>query len=327
MESTDRLGIEAARLRAAALTPATHNGYGTGVRSFLLFSKSPTLPKPPSGFVLERFCAYLVVDKSLAYKTVKLYLCGIRNAYIEAGYGDILKDKHRLQLTLRGIRKQTPAATRVRLPITARLLHALLNSLDKSLFGYHTDTMLSCLLSVGWFGAMRCGEFVTNRGGFDENKDLCVGDVTFHCDGSDSRRHVRLHLKFSKSDPYGSGVDIVLFEIGGSRCPYKRMCVYHKLRTMGKCSAKSPLFVNTAGDALCRAEYLYYLKTLLTSVGLDPKLYTGHSLRRGMATECCNRGISDAVIGQMGRWKSDSYKSYIDNPLTAICQAQMCLAL
>ncbi len=327
MESVDRLDCVAAGLRATALTAGTMKGYETGVKSFLQFSKSLTLPEPPSERILERFCAYLAVDKCLVYKTIKLYLCGLRNAYIEAGYGDILEDKHRLQLTLRGIKKQSPASNRVRLPITSRLLHAMLNSLDKGLFGYHVDIMLSCLLSVGWFGAMRCGELVSHRGGFDKNKDLCVNDVTFHSYTSAGRRHVQLHLKFSKTDPFGSGVDIILFETGGTLCPYRRMCVYHKMRTVGKNHADSPLFVNAVGEALCREEYLHLFNTLLTSVGVDHKLYNGHSLRRGMATECCNKGISDALIGQMGRWKSDAYKCYIESPLTAICQAQMSLAL
>ena len=326
MESTNRLDNAASRLRAAALTKCTKSAYETGVKSFLNFCKKPALPDPPSEEMLEHFCAYLAVDKCLVYATVKLYLCGVRNAYIERGYGDILKDKHRLQLTLRGIRKQTPAPARVRLPISSRLLHSMLNSLDNGLFGYHVDKLIACVLSVGWFGAMRCGEFVSPRGYFDENKGLCMEDVTFHRDAVAGRRNVRLHLKFSKSDPYGAGVDILLFEIGGNLCPYRRMREYLDMRSVGKSSPKSPLFVNAAGSALCRAEYLHFLNTLLTAAGVDNKLYNGHSLRRGMATECCNRGISDAVIGQMGRWKSDSYKGYIENPLNAVCQAQMRLA-
>jgi integrase len=327
VETTDRLDNAAARLRAAALTTGTRSAYETGVKSFLCFCKKPTLPEPPSEQMLERFCTFLAVDKCLVYRTIKLYLCGIRNAYIERGYGDILKDKHRLELTLRGIRKQTPATTRIRLPVSSRLLHTMLTSLDKGLFGYHVDKLLACVLSVGWFGAMRCGEFVAPRGCFDENKGLCVEDVTFHRDTVAGRRNLKLHLKFSKSDPYGTGVDILLFEIGGTLCPYKRMRDYLDMRTVGNITAKAPLFVNAAGEALYRSEYLRFLNTLLKAVGVDHSLYNGHSLRRGMATECCNRGISDAIIGQMGRWKSDSYRVYIENPLNAICQAQMCLAL
>ena len=54
------------------------------------------------------------------------------------------------------------------------------------------------------------------------------------------------------------------------------------------------------------------LKSHLVSMGYDPKLYSGHSFRRGAATWALQVGIPTEVIQVLGDWKSESYKNYID---------------
>ena len=46
-------------------------------------------------------------------------------------------------------------------------------------------------------------------------------------------------------------------------------------------------------------------------IGLGGSKYLGHSFRNGAATTVVEKGISDATIQILSRWKSDAYKRYI----------------
>ena len=77
----------------------------------------------------------------------------------------------------------------------------------------------------------------------------------------------------------------------------------------------SPLFSGyERGSALSREHFITRLKALLSSLGLDSARYSGHSFRRGAATSAAVAGYSDNEIQQLGRWRSDAYKLYIDLP-------------
>ena len=54
------------------------------------------------------------------------------------------------------------------------------------------------------------------------------------------------------------------------------------------------------------------LRNSLKGLGLSGH-YSGHSFRRGAATSAREAGLSDDEIQFLGRWKSDSYKLYIDS--------------
>ncbi|KAJ6536092.1 hypothetical protein B0H19DRAFT_914985, partial [Mycena capillaripes] len=50
----------------------------------------------------------------------------------------------------------------------------------------------------------------------------------------------------------------------------------------------------------------------LEAAGLNPSLFAGHSFHRGAANEAAAAGYSDYEIQLLGRWRSDSYKLYIE---------------
>ena len=82
----------------------------------------------------------------LAYTTIKLYLCGIRNVYIELGKGDTFmignKPVLKLQLLLKGIKKAKRQSILTRFPIAGDLLHAMCNMLSHPLFGPYLDALM-----------------------------------------------------------------------------------------------------------------------------------------------------------------------------------------
>ena len=56
------------------------------------------------------------------------------------------------------------------------------------------------------------------------------------------------------------------------------------------------------------------LRLALTSCGLNSSRYKGHSFRIGAASFAADRGMSDAQIRALGRWKSSAFLKYIRLP-------------
>ncbi len=53
-------------------------------------------------------------------------------------------------------------------------------------------------------------------------------------------------------------------------------------------------------------DLLASMQELVSGIGLDPREYTGHSLRRGGATALANARVDKGIIKELGRWKSDA---------------------
>ncbi len=69
-------------------------------------------------------------------------------------------------------------------------------------------------------------------------------------------------------------------------------------------SDSGPLFIFSDGTPLTQAQFVENVKTALEAAGVDSSPYSGHSFRSGAATK---RGIGDATIKTLGRWKSNVY--------------------
>ena len=64
------------------------------------------------------------------------------------------------------------------------------------------------------------------------------------------------------------------------------------------------------GEVFSASMITQALRAILSDQGLGGH-YSGHSIRRGAATEAGNAGLPDSTIQLLGRWKSDSYKLYV----------------
>ena len=113
-------------------------------------------------------------------------------------------------------------------------------------------------------------------------------------------------LNYKHSTP-GTNYTISIEQNPGNNCPVQAMACYLKVR--GK--VPGPLFCNQDGQPVLRSQFTSELNTVLSFCGLNPALYKGHSFRIGAATSAAERGLSDAKIRQLGRWKSNAFHKYI----------------
>ncbi len=114
-------------------------------------------------------------------------------------------------------------------------------------------------------------------------------------------------LRYSKTDQFGSGG---LGRTGQTLCPIAAVLSYLAVHP----NHPGPLFVSPAGIPLSRGHLVAAVREALHSHGIDTSLYSGHSFRIGAATTAAQAGIGDAVIKQLGMWKSSAYSTYIRLP-------------
>ena len=97
-------------------------------------------------------------------------------------------------------------------------------------------------------------------------------------------------------------------------------------------AADAPAFVFPGITQLMPLKYPQFVKRLrglLARLGLPHQRYAGHSFRRGGATYALQAGLPADVIMQLGDWKSDAYRAYLDIPLEfkAMCVEKMAQSL
>ena len=299
------------RLFRQRIASSTVSSYLTGWRCYISLCTQYWLhPLPLIKSSLCRFVAFLCA-RSLSPQTVSVYLNACR---ISSGLPDpLLSSFTQLSYVLKGMRRFSPRAKRVRLPITPEILGAIWDkwSVDPASFN---RTLLWAAFCLAFFAFLRAGEFTCpSWAGFDDSVMLSLVDIAV--DSHSNPSHLSVWLKRSKCDPFAQGITLY---VGRS---YSKLCaVSAVLSYLAVCpQVPSPLFFFQDGSVLSRHRLVSELSNALLSIGLDPSPYRGHSFRIGAATAAARAGFSESLIQTLGRWKSSAFQSYIRTSREQIC--------
>lgn len=166
--------------------------------------------------------------------------------------------------------------------------------------------MLWAAATLAFFGFMRSGELtVPSTGGFIPGVHLSWQDVA--TDSLMEPTVLKVRLKMSKTDQMRQGCTLVVGRTGSKLCPVAAVLGF--MAASGR--RQGPLFQYASGKPLTQAGFVVELKSALERQGVCSEGYSGHSFRIGAATTAAEVGIGDAVIQQLGRWKSAAYKGYV----------------
>ena len=196
---------------------------------------------------------------------------------------------------------------RIRLPITPPILDKLRDHWQAT---EHPNKL--CLWAVSalcFAGFFRLGELLPLSDS-QSAVHACIqwSDVTV--DNAQAPTIVWTHLRHSKCDQFGKGVDIYVGKIGSPRCPVVAVVAYMAARGPGP----SPFFIDHEKKPLTKPRFISELRTALSAVGLEQASFAGHSFRIGAATAASRAGLSDSIIQILGRWSSAAFLSYIRTP-------------
>jgi len=197
-----------------------------------------------------------------------------------------------------------------KLPITCAILKQLLEASSHASLLERLNFEAS--VTSAFSGFLRCGEF-TVRGSktFDASINITRSCVQFF-PSLESPSHVVLTVPSSKTDPFRKGVAITI-----ASAPGARTCAVYALKSLFQYDPRppeAPLFAQVDGGPLSRGQFITKVKAGLTTAGFDAAKFSGHSFRRGAASSAAAAGFSDYEIQQLGRWRSDAYRLYLDVP-------------
>jgi hypothetical protein len=287
-----------------SLRANTHKTYGSHQRTFIAlcteFNINPSLPLSE-----DSLCLVVAAYASRGHKitTVPGFISALANHALNHRLGPLPRGVRFDQL-IAGLRNyyghQNVAVPKV--AFTMMDLVAFYPHFDRSTFEGARD-WCACLLA--FFGLLRVGEYTDGQ--------LRLQDVRLTSWG------VSLLIPFSKTTLIPTQVDIV--SRSDFLCPARAASDYLSFFTrLSGLSLRptNPFFISrlsSGNTPLSSVEFINRVRAVILTAlpGRDPEAYAGHSFRRGGTTALKLAGVSDSVIQQHGRWKSDAYRAYIDS--------------
>ena len=281
--------------QSLGVAPSTRRTYRAGVRSYQQFCDRFNIQQfPAASLTLRYFCTSIA--QRVSYKTIKVYLAGIRLEHLERGLHDPTDDKL-LQLLCTGIKRSQETTTHSRLPITIDLLRSLKAQLrNDASYSLLEKRLLWSAFTLAFYGFLRASEFTSSS--------LQWLDIQF------STTTITIDLRQSKTDPFRQGHTIAIQATSTSTCPVQAINCFAEVSTLRSGS----LFYGGRFTPLSRDQLTEVLRHLLQQAGHQQHLYSSHNFRIGAATTAAAAGLPAWLIKSLGRWSSDAYQTYIQCP-------------
>jgi len=139
--------------------------------------------------------------------------------------------------------------------------------------------MIWAAATLCFFGFFRSGEItVPTEKAFDSTKHVAWGDAAI--DSTEDPQLLKVHLKTSKSDQLGKGVDVLIGKTGGLLCPVTAILQYMAIRG----SKEGIFFQFQDGHPLTKSLFTSKVREVIKATGLPEQNFAGHSFRIGAAT-------------------------------------------
>lgn len=264
---------------------------------------SPILPVSPNTIAL--FIAYMF-DKQYAPSTVSSYVSALSFAHKFLGFDDPTKAFFVTQI-LKGYLKQGSRLDS-RLPITLPILHKLLDSACKLAICRYQVCQFKAMCYTAFYAFLRVGE-MTSASSVVSPSPIQIGQLIKLID--DHGGPVPLKIVFANyKHSYNQRPFSIVIARHPRFCPVQLLLDYLALRS----NQLGPLVANMDNPSLSTIFFEDILRLALTSCGLNPSRSKGHSFRIRAASFAADRGMCDAQIRALGRWKSSAFLKYIRLP-------------
>lgn len=288
-----------------ATAPNTRRAYASDWNAFVLWCQrvgQPALPADPA--VVACYIRELADTHKPA--SVRRAMSAIAQYHDAAGFEKPTTRKV-VTDTWRGIRREHGVAQAHKAAATADVVTQLVADLPDDLGGMRDRA----LLLLGYAAALRRSELAA----------LTVEDLAF-VDGG-----VEVTIARSKTDQDGEGRTLPVSRgaNGPNTCPVRSLQAWLSASgiTTGYVFRWMRRGGNLQDEPMTPASVARIIKQAAEGAGLDPALFSGHSLRRGRITSLARAGVAERHIMEHSRHKSERVmRGYIeqatiwDNPAT-----------
>ena len=199
-------------------------------------------------------------------------------------------------------------------PLSPQLLNRVHDMLDLS---KPVDAVLWALVLLAFFTLSRKSNLVvTGNKKFDRSKQLCRSDVLV-CEIG-----LLVQFRWSKTIQYGGRVLLIpVLSIPNSPlCP---LVAYTNMLRLVPAQGSDPAFgvnVDSTYHPVTYQMLQRFIKTSVAKLGLDPGLFSSHSLRRAGASWAFRARVPEELIKTQGDWASQVYLRYLEFSLSERCQ-------
>lgn len=278
-------------------------------RAWVLFRKFSIamfghfLQLPLSVTTVALFVAHLHCIK-LSNRTISTYLSAVAYAHKLLQMPDPTAN-FLITTLIRGSQRLSPSYD-LRLPITVPVLNQLIRSLGYTSQSFFHRVLYTAMFLFAFSTFARCGEIAfsshQSKNNLVQFEDVHLTYDTTH-DIPTSVNVVFRHFKHNYGKPHE-----ISFSHGHTEVsPVSALATYLK----GRGTHPGPLFSLSTGSPVPRSMFDGQLRKCLQFCGLDCSRYKSHSFRIGKASDCAQRGHSDAYIKSVGRWHSNAFQKYI----------------
>ncbi len=268
----------------ASVSGATKTAYQSDLAKFIGWGGTI----PCSDATLAAFIANHAVSHAPA--TLARWISSIAKAHRASGLPSP-STSELVKATLRGIRRTHGTAQKQAKPLLRDDLFAILEVMGDCT----KDRRDRALLLLGFAGGFRRSELT----------GLDLTDIEF------VRQGLIVHLRRSKTDQDGEGRKIGIPFGRGRWCPVTavRQWLETAMLTDGPLFRLVDRHGTISSDRLSSEAVCLVLKSRLERAGIDPKGFSGHSLRAGFATSAAQAGVSAQKIRQQTGHTSDEMLS------------------
>jgi len=265
---------------AAASSENTRRAYKGDWAAFMAWCEvAGRTPLPAEPETLADYLASMA-DGGYAAASINRRASAIARAHRLAGFETPLRGV--AAETMSGIRRTLGVApTRQAAPVTVTDLRAMIAELPSDIRGIRDQA----LLLVGFAGALRRSELV----------GLDVADIL------ETDAGTLLTLRRSKTDQEGEGRQVAI-PYGSRRqsCPVRSLRYWLELSDISGGAIFRPIDKggNVAMSRLSDRSVALIIQRAAKRAGLDQAVFSGHSLRAGLATAAAAAGVSEADIAR-----------------------------
>ena len=292
--------------QAAAFRPGTRLAHRRALKLFIAFSLWYRQPyfKPSNPHVLA-FIQYLTSFLK-SPSSVRNIVSSLSTSYKRIGWDPAPFTTYYVAAALKSIEVNSRHMPDQKDGILPDQLDALISAI----LWQTKDYTLVCVLAFGFAGFFRQSNMVPRSAKeFDPTRHFTQADVTHTKEG------LTVTVKWTKTlQKYKDATAVYLPPITGrSCCPV--MAYRSMLITAPTAHPAQPLFSFQDRTPMTLRCVNRHLTQGLKTIGLDPKAYSLHSLRRGGASAVWGSGVANPTdIIRHGTWSSDSWRAYAHRP-------------
>ena len=243
--------------------------------------------------------------------SIECYMSALKHDNQMFGFSnDVFKDR-RYKILRRGLKRragQNGVHPVKRFALTVSSVKKVLHTFSDT---KSIDIRDKALLLLSFFGLFRRSEVT-----FTPRKDKLEESMLLRRHLHFNKQGVFVFLVKSKTDVLSEGTSVLVGRnrVNTNLCPVRAL--EHWMDHSSAAANSDPVFSTVVSneiqsstpfksDAWCKR-----LKLLVQRVGLDPTLYSPHSLRSGGTTAYLAAKADPELVVRLGRWSSDCWKRY-----------------